>query len=162
MAWRGNINYKCYNPNKPNKYHIKFYKMCEAKSGYCINYEIYTGKKEDFPEHNSVGSTIDRLMDPLKGDGYHLYTDRFYSSPKVFLDLHEVHSTNATGTVIVTRSGLPKQQLKKEKKLKSGDLRNFTSGPLSFQTWKDKREVNMLTTVFPPKKKVSFIGLALF
>ena len=34
MKWKGRLNIKVYNPNKPTKYGLKFYFLCESQSGY--------------------------------------------------------------------------------------------------------------------------------
>lgn len=40
MAWRGNLNFRVYNPNKPDKYMLKLYMLVEAVTGYIINFSL--------------------------------------------------------------------------------------------------------------------------
>ena len=42
-AWKGRLRFRVYNPAKPTKVGIKLYQVCEAKSGYCLGFDIYTG-----------------------------------------------------------------------------------------------------------------------
>lgn len=82
---RGNLHFRCYNPSKSHKFHIKVYVVCEATSGYACEWEIYSGKANAPPSEK--GATYDlvmRLMEPYKDKGYILYMDNFYSSPTLF------------------------------------------------------------------------------
>ncbi len=113
--------FHAFNPNKPDKYHLKLYTVLEADSGYCLGFEVSTGqeRKAD-PANNVVGwpsvvslvrkhhgisndsmlkfgacpimdgtqltpvsEIVMQLMHKycLLDQGYHLYTDNFYSSP---------------------------------------------------------------------------------
>lgn len=44
MKYKGRMSYKQYNPSKRARFGVKFYKLCESKSGYCIKFKIYTGQ----------------------------------------------------------------------------------------------------------------------
>ncbi len=35
-----------YNPQKPNKFHIKLYEVCEASTGWVCGFDFYTGFTE--------------------------------------------------------------------------------------------------------------------
>ena len=145
MGWRGHISYLVYNPMKPNKYHIKKYKICEARSGYTCDNEIYTGSNPD-PNHNKPFNVVVRLLTntDLFGRGYSLYTDRWYTSPDLFNYLY-TRQVNSTGTVMGNRKGLPKTEIK-NLRLARGQLADFVRGTLSCQVWKDKRDVILLST----------------
>ncbi|KAI4487114.1 hypothetical protein M0802_012028 [Mischocyttarus mexicanus] len=45
IPFRGLINYRTYNPTKLTKYGMLIRMLCESKSGYICNFEIYSGKK---------------------------------------------------------------------------------------------------------------------
>ena len=52
---------------KLHKYGIKIYELCEAKSGYIFNVEVYTGSnpiEED--NSNSTFNTISRICEAVK------------------------------------------------------------------------------------------------
>ena len=110
-----------YNPNKPDKYHLKLYAVSEVDSGYCLGFEVSMGQERKADPANkvvgwpSVVSLVQKchsisddsmlkfgacpVMDSthltpvseivmqlmhkycLLDQGYHLYTDNFYSSP---------------------------------------------------------------------------------
>ena len=44
MAWKGRVSFKCYNPAKPAKWHLKLFEVSDAKIGYVMGFEVYTGK----------------------------------------------------------------------------------------------------------------------
>lgn len=41
--FKGKINFRVYNPAKPNKFGIKIYQCCESTSGYIVSFDIYDG-----------------------------------------------------------------------------------------------------------------------
>ncbi|KAL3185115.1 hypothetical protein MRX96_030995 [Rhipicephalus microplus] len=45
MKFRGRLSCVRFNPSKRARFGVKFYKLCESSSGYCLNFSIYTGKK---------------------------------------------------------------------------------------------------------------------
>jgi hypothetical protein len=67
-----------------HKYGIKIFELCEAKSGYIYNLEIYTGAHPTNSEHNTVISVLNRLCDRIKWKGHSVDMDRRFSSPKLF------------------------------------------------------------------------------
>ena len=102
IPWRGNLHFKVYNPDKPNKYGIKAYMICEAETGYCYKFDLYVGKTHEWEESGN-GVTYDLVMSMMRnlfGQGYQLYVDNFYSSTQLFQDL-KVLGVTATGTLIV-------------------------------------------------------------
>ncbi len=44
QLWKGKFAFNQYNPNKPIKWGMKAFCLCESSSGYCIKHEIYTGE----------------------------------------------------------------------------------------------------------------------
>ncbi|XP_039301196.1 piggyBac transposable element-derived protein 4-like, partial [Nilaparvata lugens] len=43
-GFRGRISFRVYLKNKPQKYGIKMFIVCDASTGYCLNFEVYCGK----------------------------------------------------------------------------------------------------------------------
>ena len=50
VAWHGNLSFRVYSPDKPVKYGLKAYALCDAENAYCLKFKLYTGK--------TVGSSI--------------------------------------------------------------------------------------------------------
>ena len=70
--------------------------------------------------------------------------DNFFSSTYLF-DLLCSRSTDAVGTVRANSKGLPKKLMKK--KLKKGDVAAMYKDKLMALRWRDKKCVQMLSTV---------------
>ena len=41
--FKGRVHFKCYNPKKPNRFHIKLFMVSEPSTGYICRFEVYTG-----------------------------------------------------------------------------------------------------------------------
>ena len=116
IGFRGKTpNLRHYMPNKHHaRFGLKVWCLCEAESGYTVTFEVYKGKKH-LPV-SEEGVTYDLVMRLLaKADvfyrGYHLGLDNYFSSPKLFEDLWQKHTT-ATGTVRTNRKGLPDEAVR--------------------------------------------------
>ena len=46
FPFKGRVLFCIYNANKPAKFHLKLFQICEAKSGYIGTFDIYTGKDQ--------------------------------------------------------------------------------------------------------------------
>ncbi|KAG8238167.1 hypothetical protein J437_LFUL017675 [Ladona fulva] len=117
MKFRGRLCYIQYNPNKGARFGIKFYKICESFSGYCMQFSIYTGKKQEIPKDvPSSEAVVLELMKLYLRMGYTVAMDSWYSSPDLFQKLAK-EKTNALGTVHVNRKkhakSIQKDDLKK-------------------------------------------------
>ena len=44
---KGQIHFKVYNPNKPDKYGMKTFNLCDSSSGYCLKFSLYVGKTSE-------------------------------------------------------------------------------------------------------------------
>lgn len=73
-------------PDKSIKFGVKFFELCNAKTGYCKNFSIYAGKNDR--ETGVIGKTGKIVLDlvaDLHYRNHHLYVDNFYTSPIIFL-----------------------------------------------------------------------------
>ncbi|XP_023288038.1 piggyBac transposable element-derived protein 4-like [Orussus abietinus] len=137
------LAYKQFNPSKRARFGIKIYKLCEAKSGFCSKFKIYIGQDKINPNDSASENVVVELTKPVVNKGYTLYMDNWYSSPALFLRLHN-QKTNVIGTVRNTRKNMPKDLA--PKKLKPGEYLYRACNGLLAVRWKDKRDVYMLTT----------------
>lgn len=109
IPWRGNLNFRVYSPDKPVKYGLKVYMLCDSSNGYCSRLELYTGREGPRQQPSEYGVTYDlvmRLICPYLDKGYHLYVDNYFSSPHLFYNLF-LNSTLACGTLRSNRRGVP-------------------------------------------------------
>ena len=79
------------------------------------------------------------LSESIINKGYTLFLDNWYSSPYLFLKLHQ-KKTNVIGTVRKDRKNMPKDIQKKSESVYR------SSNNLLVMRWKDKRDVYILST----------------
>ena len=109
---------KQYLKDKPIKWGLKTFRLCESKTGYVVNAEIYTGKVENDPtfvqELGITGSLVVRLSASYHGQNYCLYTDRFYTSVVLAEYLLASNGTRLVGNALTTRKRFPGQLVNKK------------------------------------------------
>ena len=93
------VGFKCYNPKKPNRVHIKMFMLSEAEMGYICGFDVYTGKdtKHDDADCTKTTSAILDLLDSINllDKGHHVYFDNYYNSPELIEKLpQEKHITS--------------------------------------------------------------------
>jgi hypothetical protein len=102
MPWRGRHRARCFNPNKPCRYHLKGFSLNEATTGYCYNFAMYEGRDEKRPP--GVTATSWPVLNLVGGwtgihnKGYHLWADNWFSglpSVKTCLDVGVGYSGTA-------------------------------------------------------------------
>ncbi|GFW98377.1 piggyBac transposable element-derived protein 4 [Trichonephila clavipes] len=147
IAYKGRLSWKQYIPQKRARFGIKLFQLCESESGYIWNSLIYTGKGTAFNEnYNDYGlstKSVLTLIHELKGKGYCLSTDNFYTSPEL-AELLIDSKTDICGTLRPNRKGLPVSF--KSSTLKKGEIIAFQKGKMCVLKWKDKKPLHMLST----------------
>ena len=146
IPYKGRLSFKQYMKNKPTKWGIKVFVLSDATNGYIYRLQIYTGK--------NLGSTVEAglssrvLLELMTGlDGHQLYTENYYTSPTVYLELYE-NGINCCGTVRTNRRGFPKELIKaKRDKPDRGYYDYLSNGPLVAAVWYDRRYVYFLSTM---------------
>ena len=63
--------------------------LCEAKTGYVYNFDVYLGKEEGNVEHNLARRVVKELVTVIENKYHHLYMDSFYYDPYLFMGLEE-------------------------------------------------------------------------
>ena len=117
VVFQGRLAFKQYMPDKPEKWGIKLWKMCD-QNGFLYNCDVYTGASKDKEEDEStVDSVLKSLTEDIQTEyPYHLFADNFYSSIPLALKLLE-KKIYYTGTLKENRKYIPKE-------LKEFELRN--------------------------------------
>lgn len=64
--------------DKPTKWGVKVWVVCDAEVHYCLNFEIYTGGTG---EKGLSFNVVNQLMSRYLEKGHRLYTDNFYTPP---------------------------------------------------------------------------------
>jgi hypothetical protein len=104
--------------------------LCEAKTGYISNMEIYTaqGKK--------LNDTVMSMLENNVGVHHHVYQDNFYNSVNLAENLKR--NIRVCGTMRPNR-GIPTDLEKEAKGLKKGQSSFRRKGDVLVQVWEDKR-----------------------
>ena len=106
ISFKGRLYFKQYLPMKPNKWGIKVWMLCDAKTGYIVRFEIYTGKHGRRNPDKPLGEeVVDLLMDGMKNLKHHVYFDRFFTSVHLVEQLAR-DGTYATATIHPNRRGM--------------------------------------------------------
>ena len=160
VPFKGKLAIKVRMPDKPVKFGVKFFELCDAKTGYCKNFSVYAG--QDNRQAGNLGKTGKVVMDLLKDVYYtnhHLYVDNFYTSPILFLMLKE-RGILAAGTAR-PRRGYPNEQLKRIQLKNRGDVAWLTAKVQKMVAlrWKDKKDVFFFSTIHPPPVVPAWVRL---
>jgi len=145
VPWRGKLRFKVYSPDKPKKYGVKAYMLCDSDNGYCMKFNIYIGKTDE-EDTSPGGITYDLVMELLtkyQAKGHHVFMDNYYTSPRLFVNLWQI-GIAATGTMRVNRKGLPRRM--KEKKLLKGETMVMHNDGLMALKFHDRKVVYLLST----------------
>jgi hypothetical protein len=143
VGFKGRIQFKCYNPKKPTKWGLRIFCLCDSENGYVFFYIPCYGKtrtesliRPDLPFTSQIVIHLAQVLQVhTSGSGYHIYTDRFYTSPQLAQELHEM-KIHITGTVMASRKDF------------QCDMKMMC---LSFH---DKMLVTMLSTFFGPQTQL--------
>ncbi|CAL4124539.1 unnamed protein product, partial [Meganyctiphanes norvegica] len=104
-------------PRKKSKTGIQQYRICEAETGYCLDFEYYSASKEEPYDFVKIdGYDIDsftlpakivlHLIKPYLNRGHTLGIDSYYSDPRLF-ELLLRNKTDAVGTFQSNRRFFP-------------------------------------------------------
>ncbi|GFO04045.1 PiggyBac transposable element-derived protein 4-like [Plakobranchus ocellatus] len=136
VAWRGPLSFRVYNPDKPDKFGIKVFELCDSNTAYFCKLDFYTGKRQSSPR-GATFDVVEGLIAPYLDCSRTLYVDNYYTSPILFTYLKE-HGTLACGTMRMNHQrGPPKEMLPK---LKKGDktVTTLTDGTLNYIRFMDR------------------------
>ena len=130
--------------------------MCESESAYIVAFVPYYGKyttdglvQPDLPFTSRIVLHLCNMLSSKGyGSGYHIFADRFYTSPTLCEELRKL-SFHLTGTVMPSRKGMPNELSKKKRKKKKHEVVAFRKNDdtMALQ-WRDIRVVTMLSSVY--------------
>ncbi|XP_052263387.1 piggyBac transposable element-derived protein 4-like [Dreissena polymorpha] len=141
--------------DKPVKFGVKMWMAADSISAYCWNFDVYVGKRAT--QINQVfglsAQVVIDLTKDLAGKGYTIFTDNFYTSPKLahFLASKEIYTC---GTVRTNRHGYPQELVKTKaeaRQLPGGHFDWMQCGSLVATSWKDNKMVYFLSTAHMPE-----------
>uniref|UniRef100_A0A1B6CEU0 PiggyBac transposable element-derived protein domain-containing protein n=1 Tax=Clastoptera arizonana TaxID=38151 RepID=A0A1B6CEU0_9HEMI len=88
-AFRGRCSFIQYMPSKPAKYGIKIFALCDAKTFFCSNLEVYCGTQPagSYKASNKPEDIVKRLVIPIEKSKKNLTTDNWYTSIPLVEDM---------------------------------------------------------------------------
>lgn len=154
VPFRGWLGIKQYFKDKPVKWGIKLWMLCDSQSGYCWNFDIYSGRDEDFADHD-IGVTsavVIKLCQELSGSNRTLFTDRYYTSPSLAHYLNLL-GLRFCGTAMTNRTGFPKDLVKKPSECEQGQFQWMMchNTHIVATRWCDKRPIYFVSTGYLPE-----------
>jgi hypothetical protein len=174
IPWKGRHRCRCFNKNKPSKFHFKKYMLNCATTGYNYNYYWYGGASESRPEGVTatawpVQHLLDSTVEKLQHKNHLLAIDNWFTSSHSFAWLAK-NGFAAVGTVGPGK--LDRENVSKRKLgfptagiFKKGRTRaraayivhrglikkgNDAEVPVWVTAWQDRNPVHFMST-YPPK-----------
>ena len=95
IKFNGRLQFKQFLPNKPVKYGVKAFLLCDSTTYYCYSFEIYTGKNNEVRTLNSTERTVINITKDIIGKQNIVFMDNYYTSYK----LANYFISNGTGIV---------------------------------------------------------------
>ena len=115
IGTKSGIGFIQYMPKKHKKFTIKVWVLCEALSGYYLQYQIYTGKaKSGTTEHGLSYTVVFDLLKNHLNRGFHIYLDNFYTNLSLVNDLVKQNTCSCGKVCSIDRGDFP-TTFKKEK-----------------------------------------------
>ena len=148
IGTRCRISFLQYMPKKPTRFGIKVWVIAEAKTGYVLDFAVYTGAMDNDKKTPVGQKVVLMLMEQYQGKGHCLFVDNFYTSPDLLLQLLD-KGTYCTGTLRKNRKNFPTVLLP-DKTYSSGTYRYAvckSNERLLGIWWKDRKDVYVLTTM---------------
>ena len=111
IAYRGRLSFRQYLPAKPTKYNITVWEACDARNGFCFNFDVYlcrpTGPRGMKAQESALGKkTVLKLTEKLRDKHNHVYFDNYFTSVELLEELLQ-RETFGCGTVRSNRKELP-------------------------------------------------------
>ncbi|XP_056107732.1 piggyBac transposable element-derived protein 4-like [Rhinichthys klamathensis goyatoka] len=150
VACKAHTGMTQYMKAKPTRWGFKLFVLADSSNGFTVDFSVYTGKNTFPTGHGLSYDAVTSLLDhTFLGSGYHVYTDNFYTSPKLLKDMFAV-KFGACGTYRDNRKDCPRNAANSlSKKSARGSIRWIRDGPLVFVKWMDTREVSVCSTIHP-------------
>jgi hypothetical protein len=158
IGFKGRHRCRCYNPNKPNKFHLKAFCLNDSTTGYLLSFYMYHGACEVRPPGMSATYyPVYKLTEDVK---YHdinhvLSTDNWYTGLPV-TELCFTRGMHSNGTCKSNKQNLPQDSIFKKtgpNKKNRGDMKCMVAvrdgKTYYFTAWQDNKPVHMLSTYKP-------------
>lgn len=154
VKFKGKLKFRQYLKDKPVKWGIKCFLMCDSFSGYCYKIEVYTGKSTII---NNIAKTntythdlVMRMAEGFENYWRVIYFDNYYTTIKIVKSLYE----KKIGCVGTLRKNRAHEKEKLEDPKVQGEFKNFANSPdnnIILTLWKDSEVVRIINTIRLPQ-----------
>ncbi|KAK2182366.1 hypothetical protein NP493_357g04007 [Ridgeia piscesae] len=144
VKFDGRLGWKQYMPLKPAKWGMKLWCLCDAESGYCSAFSVYTGATAGNGGLDLGYRVVMGLMKKYLLSNRHVYADNYFTSVHLASDLLQA-DIYLCGTTRASRREFPNALA--ETHLFSGQSVKWTSyDGVTLTKWHDKRDVYIVST----------------
>jgi len=107
-------------PNKPAKYGLKYYAICDSKTYYPSHFEVYCGKQKPGPRDvsNKPYDIVQRLSQDIQRSNRNITMDNYYTSMPLADNLLEKGLT-VIGTLKANKKEIPPEFISKSREIGS-------------------------------------------
>ena len=147
IPFKGRLIIKQYMANKPHRFGIKAFSVCDSKTGYVINWKIYAGKENG--KTTSSKDVVLNLLEDFQNKGYRVFTDIFFTSIEL-MEILQSQGISLTGTIRSTRKYLPKI----DKSKLNGQAIYKRCKTMLLTGWKDKQNVFLVSNLYGRKEVI--------
>ena len=119
---KGRSQFRQYLPKKPNKWGFKYFVVADI-TGYSTDIELYCGSPRTtaISENGLAYDTVMGLIKPFTFQGYYVFFDNFYTSPRLLKSLKEL-GIGATGMLRSNRRDIPESVLRLKQAIGRSDV----------------------------------------
>ena len=148
IPFKGRVHFKCYNPSKIDKYHIKTFKLVDSTNNYCLKFDLYVGiEEEKITQFGKTHDLVLKILQEYLGKSYIIFMDNFYTSPYLFYNL-KINQTGDVGTLRINRKGVL-NRIRDVKLKKKGDEKVMSyKDEMCMIKIHDRKVVTLLSTVY--------------
>ncbi|XP_014484873.1 PREDICTED: piggyBac transposable element-derived protein 4-like isoform X2 [Dinoponera quadriceps] len=145
ILWRGRLIFRQNIKRKRHKYGIKLYVLAEP-NGIILKVHVFASTLDVTAGKGHTKKIVDKLLEGKLNAGHAVFMDSFYNSYGLAAKLLE-QNTYCTGTLNKKHKDNPNSII--TKKLKKGENVSQCRNGVHIGKWKDKREINYISTEFP-------------
>lgn len=145
VAFRGRCSFKVSMSHKPGKCGIKLWTLCDAKTFYCCNTEVYLGKHGNTPEVQPEQRAVKRLTDYWKGSGRCVTANNCFTDLSLGEELLE-NNIYLVGIIWKNKQDIPKTLVETRNRLQYSSEFLFTE------------KLTLVSYVPEPRKSVTLLS----
>lgn len=146
LAFRGRCAFRMYLPNKPAKYGIKIFMMCDVRTKYLINAIPYTGKTMETDRLPTAMYFVRELSKPVHNSNRNITYDNWFTSVPLATMMLDTYKLTTVGTMRRDKPEIPAVMLQRERPGQSKFCFDGSKVMVTYQAKQSKQVVLLSTT----------------